>query len=39
MGTVNKGNKKLYLPAKNKTNESTNWKAKLKQVAKWEIKQ
>ena len=36
---ANKGNKKLYLPVKNKTNYSTNWKTKLKQGAKWEIKQ
>jgi len=40
---VNKGNKKLYLPVKNKTNLSTNLKKKkkkqLKQVAKWGIKQ
>ena len=36
---VNKGNKKLFLPVKNKTNLSTNWKTKLKQGAKWEIKQ
>ena len=35
---VNKGNKKLYLPVKNKTNLITNWKAKLKQGAKWGIK-
>ena len=27
---ANKGNKKLYLPFKNKTNLSTNWKTKLK---------
>ena len=25
---ANKGNKKLYLPVKNKTNQSTNWKTK-----------
>ena len=31
---MNKGNKKLYLPVKNKTNLITNWKAKLKQGAK-----
>ena len=31
--------KKLYLPVKNKTNLSTNWKTKLKQGAKWGIKQ
>jgi len=36
---VNKGNKKLFLPVKNKTNLSTNWKTKLKQGAKWGIKQ
>ena len=36
---ANKGNKKLYLPVKNKTNLSTNWKAKLKQGAKWGINQ
>ena len=36
---VNKGNQKLYLPVKNKTNLSTNWKTKLMQGAKWEIKQ
>ena len=36
---VNKGNQKLYLPVKNKTNLSTNWKTKLKQGAKWGIKQ
>ena len=36
---VNKGNQKLYLPAKNKTSESKNWKTKLKQGAKWRIKQ
>ena len=36
---ANKGNKKLYLPVKNKTNLSTNWKTKLKQSAKWGIKQ
>ena len=36
---MNKGNKKLYLPVKNKTNLSTNWKTKLKQGAKWGIKQ
>ena len=37
----NKGNKKLYLPVKNQTNLSTNWKKKkkLKQDAKWGIKQ
>ena len=31
---ANKGNKKLYLPLKIKTNLSTNWKTKLKQGAK-----
>ena len=37
---VNKGNQKLYLPVKKKTNLSTNWKTgKLKQSAKWGIKQ
>ena len=35
---MNKGNKKLYLPVKNKTNLSTNLKTKLKQGAKWGIK-
>ena len=35
---VNKRNQKLYLPDKNKTNLSTNWKTKLKQGAKWGIK-
>ena len=35
----NKGNKKLYLPVKNKTNLNTNWETKLKQGAKWGIKQ
>ena len=34
---MNKGNQKLYLPVKNKTNLSTNWKQK--QGAKWGIKQ
>ena len=34
---ANKGNQKLYLPVKNKTNLSTNWKAKLKQGANWGI--
>ena len=29
---MNKGNKKLYLPVKGKTNLSTNWKTKSKQV-------
>ena len=36
---MNKGNQKLYLPVKNKTNLSINWKTKLKQGAKWGIKQ
>ena len=36
---VNKGNKKLYLSVKNKTNLIKNWKTKLKQGAKWRIKQ
>ena len=36
---VNKENQKLYLPVKNKTNLSTNWKTKLKPGAKWGIKQ
>ena len=36
---MNKGNKKLYLPVKKKTNLSTNWKTKLKQGANWGIKQ
>ena len=31
--------KKLYLPVKNKTTSSTNWETKLKQGAKWGIKQ
>ena len=35
---VNKGNKKLYVPVKNKTNLSTNQKTKLKQGAKWRNK-
>ena len=35
----NKGNQKLYLSVKNKTNLSTNWKTKLKQGTKWGIKQ
>ena len=34
-----KWNQKVYLPVKNKTNLSTNWKTKLKQCAKWGIKQ
>ena len=36
---ANKENKKLYLPVKNKTNLSRNWKTKLKHSAKWGIKQ
>ena len=36
---ANKGNQKLYLPVKNKSNLSTSWKIKLKQGAKWGIKQ
>ena len=36
---ANKGYKKLYLPVMNKTNLSSNWKTKLKQSAKWGIKQ
>ena len=36
---MNKGNKNLYLPVKNKTNLNTNWKTKLKQGWKWGIKQ
>ena len=36
---VNKGNKKLYLPVKNKNSQSTNQKTKLKQDAKWGMKQ
>ena len=36
---ANKGNKKLCLSVKNKTNLNTNWKTKLKQGAKWGIKQ
>ena len=39
IGLADKGNKKLYFQVKNKTNESTNWKTKLKHGAKWEIKQ
>ena len=35
---MNKGNQKLYLPVKIKTNLSTNWKTRLKQGAKWGIK-
>ena len=38
MAWTGKGNKK-YLPVKNKTNLVTNWKTKLKQGAKWGIKQ
>ena len=34
---LNKGNQKLYLPVKDKTNLSTNWKTELKQGAKWGI--
>ena len=30
---ANKGNQKSYLPFKNKSNLSTNWKTKLKQGA------
>ena len=33
--SANKENKKSYLPVKNKTYLSTNWKTKLMQVAKW----
>ena len=36
---MNEGHKKLYLPPKNKTKSRTNWKTKLKQGAKWGIKQ
>ena len=36
---ANNGNQKLYLSVKNKTNQSTNWKTKVKQGAKWGIKQ
>ena len=36
---VNKESQELYLPVKNKTNLSTNWKTKLKQDAKWGMKQ
>ena len=36
---ANKGNKKLYLPVKNKTNLSTIWRTKLKQGTNWGIKQ
>ena len=36
---VKKGNQKVYLPVKNKTNLGTNWKTKLKQGAKWGLKQ
>ena len=35
---MNKGNKKLYIPVKNKTKLSTNWKTKLNQDGKWGIK-
>ena len=34
----NKGNQKSYLPVKNKTNSSKNWKTNLKQGAMWGIK-
>ena len=34
---ANKGNKKLYLPVKNKTDLSRNWKTKLKHGANWGI--
>ena len=36
---MNKGNEKLSLPVKNKSNLSINWKTKLKQGPKWGIKQ
>ena len=36
---ANKGSQKLYLPVKNKSNLSTNWKTKLKKSAKWRTKQ
>ena len=36
---ANKGNKKLYLPVKNKTNYTSHWRTKRKQGAKWGIKQ
>ena len=36
---MNKGNQELYFPVKGKTNLSTNWKTKLKQGAKWGMKQ
>ena len=36
---VNKENQKLYFLVKSKTNLSTNWKTKLKQGAKWSLKQ
>ena len=39
IGLANKVNKTIYLPVKNKTNLSTNWKTKLKQGAKQGIKQ
>ena len=35
---MNKRNQKLYLPVKNKTNESTNWKTKLKEVISLQLK-
>ena len=35
---MNKESKKLYLPVKNKTNLSRNWKTKLNQGANWVIK-
>ena len=36
---MKKGNQKFYFPVNNKSNLSTNWKTKLKQGAKWGIKQ
>ena len=39
VGKANKGNQKLYLPVKNKTNWSTDWETKLNQGTKWGIKQ
>ena len=36
---ANKGNQKIYLPVKNKINLGINWKTKLKQDAKWGLKQ
>ena len=39
IGLANKVNKKLYLPVKNQTNLSRNWKTKLKHGANWGIKQ